>query len=338
MSETIKKKISMKLILLLLAVLVVPGAVAQQLSAPIRQIKNEDAFRPGPRFFPTWNQGYLVVWEPDTRSSDTAENLAVYDREGNLVGKTRIWLQDASFLSIVDAAARKDGNVAVVGWAMTGSGTVAGFLGDVSVVRNSGLIIQTSPFEGQSVTFGPDGTIWVFGMVLGPGRGREPAPDHYMVQHFGTNDVLKDQHLLRSSFPCESHPAIRGFPRVLASGDRIGLFAPACRMWVELSLTGELLGQWKWNYQPPAPDDASKVRVWSVMLTPTNELYGRLEWSVGDGFFRFDRQASTWIPVDTSEAKSVRAPVVWLLGTDGDALVYATLDHKLAWATPDKAH
>jgi hypothetical protein len=118
----------------------------------------------------------------------------------------------ASFLRIEDAAARKDGRVAVVGWAVTNSGTLAAFVADVSVAQRSAQIIQTSPFEGQAVGFGPDGTIWVLGLEVGPGRGREPAPDHHMVQHFGTDDVLKDQHLLRSNFDCELAREINGIP------------------------------------------------------------------------------------------------------------------------------
>jgi len=185
--------------------------------------------------------------------------LALYDGLGKLVGKTRIWFQDASFLRIEDAAARKDGNIAVVGWTVTSSGSHAAFLADVSVTRSNGRIIQTSPFEGRAVDFGPDGTIWVLGLEVGSGRRTESAPDHYMVQHFGDGDILLDQHLLRSDVHCELATQINGVPRVVASGDRIGLFAPFCRMWLELSPAGEVLGQWKWDPRAPVSNGVEKV-------------------------------------------------------------------------------
>ena len=339
MLQVIKSRVSMGLILFVCALVIVPGVLPQQLSAPTGQTKNEYAFRAGVHPFPTWRQGYLVSWELNTWASDTAENLAVYDRQGNLVGKTRIWLPDTSLIMILDAAARADGNVAAVGWAMTSSGTVAGFLADVSVAQNSARIIQTAPFEGQAVTFGPDGTIWVFGWQLGPGRKLSTASDHYMLRHFGTDDTLKDQYLLRSSFPCDKHPAAGfggGRPRVVASSDRIGLLAPACNMWLEFSLTGEQLGQWQWSKESPASKGTGKLTVRTVSLIPSNELYGWLMWPKEHELCRFDRKTSTWISVDTSKTYGAGAPFYYLLGNDGDALVYYAGDQKLAWATPSR--
>lgn len=337
--STIENKMLMRLSLCCL--LSAGPAWAQQMAAPIRQVTYEDVFKQG-YSVPKWEQGFLVAWKMDTSSSDAEENLALYDGHGKLVGKTRIWFQDASFLRIEDAAARKDGNVAVVGWAVTSSGSHAAFLADVSVTRSSERIIQTSPFEGQAVGFGPDGTIWVLGLEVGPGRRMEAAPDHYMVQHFGTDDILKDQHLLRSDFHCELAIQINGVPRVVASGDRIGLFAPFCRMWLELSPAGEVLGQWKWNPRAPVSNGVEKLggarmaSVRSVTLTSGNELYGRSDWPKPHSLLRFDRQSGDWTPVGTSAAETAGAPFIWLEGSDGDTLVYGSVGKKLAWFKPDK--
>jgi hypothetical protein len=318
--------------ILLLLMFPVANAAPQQVSAPIRQIVYEEAFQPGSSL-PKWEQGYLVSWQTDTLSSDTAENLFLRDRDGAPVGKARIWLEGARLLRIEDAAARKDGRVAVVGWAVTNSGTLAAFLADVSLTRDSAQIIQTSPFEGQAVGFGPDGTIWVLGLEVGPGRGKEPAPNHYMVQHFGTDDVRKAQYLLQSDFGCELAAKINGIPRVVASDDRIGLFAPFCHMWGELSSTGELLGQWKWNPLSPVRNGVETAEgITSVALTATNEIYG---WSSKSrALFRFDRKATVWVPLDTGAARSAGAPFTALLGTDGDALVSYTVAKKVGWFKP----
>ena len=188
----------MQWVLLLLTLPTAQNAAAQQVTAPIRQVGYGEVFQPA-RSLPRWEQGYLVSWRTDTSSSDTADNLFLDDRDGITVRKARIWLEGASFLRIEDAAARKDGRVVVVGWAVTNSGTVAAFLADVSVTQRSAQIIQTSPFEGQAVGFGPDGTIWALGLEVGPGRGREPAPDHYLVEHFGADGLREAQYLRPAS-------------------------------------------------------------------------------------------------------------------------------------------
>jgi len=322
-------------IFLVFAVLSVPASSAQELDEPIRQITYREAFKPG-NSMPKWEQGYLVSWKYDTSASDSAENVTLYDRDGNAIAKTRIWLSDASFVRIEDATTRKDGEVAVVGWATTNSGTLAAFMADVSTARNSVQIMRTSPFEGRAVGFGPDGTIWVLGRELGPGRGKEPAPDHFMVQHFGLDDVLRDQHLLSSDFPCELARQINGTPRVVASSDRVGFFAPFCRMWVELSPTGEMLGQWSWKPLSPITNGVeSQAGVRSVALTPANELYGWTGWNAYS-LVRFDRHSSRWLPVQTDSLRNTGAPFWALYGIDGDTLVYHTSENRLAWTKPRK--
>jgi len=324
------------LLVFLSLLLLIPGAPAQQTSVPVRTVAYEDAFKLFEGRYPKWEQGHLVAWKWDTSASDTGENIAVYDREGRVIGKTRAWLQDASFLRILDAAVRKDGEVAVVGWAITSSGTLAAFLGDVSVTRGSGQFVRTSPFEGRAVSFGADGTIWVLGLELGAGRGREPAADHSMVQHFGTDFVLKDEHLLRSDFSCElAAEGHGGLPLVVTSGDRVGLFAPGCRTWVELSPRGELLGQWKWNPLPAVPGKLQTEEVSFVTLTSDDELYG-WKGTMAPGLVRFDRKLSAWVPVETRGAESAGAPLWWLQGSEGDMLVSQTVDKKLAWFKPVK--
>lgn len=333
MSKVVKSQRWLELLLLLSIPAIAPDAAAQQMMAPIRQVKYEDAFRAG-FSLPRWEQGHLVSWKYDTSATSTDENLAVFDRDGKLVGKTRVWLQGASLLRIEDATAREDGQAAVVGWVISSSGNVAAFLADVSLTHGTGKVIQTSPFEGQAVGFGPDGSIWVLGLVVGPERGKGPAPDHYMVQHFGTDGILRAQHLLRSDFSCELGLEFKGIARVTASGDRIGIFSPSCRTWVELSPSGELMGQWKWNpVSPVSSRGVETAGILTITLTSTNELYGWRE-GVERGLYRFDRHASAWIPVHTGTAQNAGTPPLSLEGSDGDTIVYHASEKRLAWFKP----
>jgi hypothetical protein len=319
-------------ILVLLGIAFVPNAATQQVLAPSRQVAYEDAFTSGSTL-PKWDGGYLISWRTDTTSSDTAENLFLYNRDGSAAGKARIWLDGATLLRIVDAAAWKDGRVALVGWAITSSGAHSAFLADVLVANNSATFVKTSPFEARAVGFGPEGTIWVLGLEVGPGRGKEPAADHYMIQAFGPNDVRKGEYLLQSHFGCELAAQINGIPRVIASDDRIGLFAPFCHTWVELSPTGELLNQWKWLPLSPVHSGNETVAgITSVALTSKNELYG---WGRRNGtLYQFDRKATVWIPLGTDSASGAGAPFSALLGADGDDLVSSTGAKMVGWFGP----
>ena len=281
-------------------------------------------FKVSPGRLARWDNGFLVSWKFDNSVSDTEANVLVYNRDEKLFGKTRIWVEGATFLRITDATVGKDGQVAAVGFATTASGTFSEYLADISVTRGLARIVQLSPFAGRAVGFAPDGTIWVFGADLGPtGDGREPAPDHYTVRQFGTNDVLKGQFLLRSDFHCELGrvPPVR----VVPSADRIGFFSSVCRTWVELSLTGEMLGRWTWNPVSQVKYGHEQQEIMSVALTSSNELYGSRR-NTGEPLVRFDRKTSEWIPVKMGADPNPAPFLAILLGADDDKLVYATTD------------
>jgi len=332
----VEKKSWSRWVVFLLVLFNALQAKARQMEVQARRTNFEEAFKVLPGHMPRWSHGFLVSWKFDTLPSDTGANVSLYDQNAKLVGKTRIWVDGASFLRIDDAAATKDGRLAVVGWATTSSGTFAGFFADASITQGSGRIVQTAPFNGHAVAFAPDGTIWVFGVVRGPGDGAEPAPDYYMVQHFGSDDVLKEQHLLRSDFPCEL--GAFGMPQVVASADRIGLFSPSCMTYVELSFTGNLLGNWRWSPISPMHNvheiagmkyGIEEKMMRSVALTPSNELYGVRNAPGNERLFRFDRNSSQWLPVKTDAGFSL------LLGNDGESIVTLIAAYKeLTWFKP----
>ena len=174
MSGVLKTKAWMKWIVILVSLPITQNVAAQTVLAPTRQITYEEALQTG-NPLPRWEHGYLVSWKMDS-SSDTAENISLYDRDGAAVGKTRIWLEGASFLRIEDAAARKDGRVAVVGWALTSSGTLAAFLADVSITQHSAQIIQTSPSRAAQSLSAPTGRCGCWVRWWDQGAARSPRP------------------------------------------------------------------------------------------------------------------------------------------------------------------
>jgi len=320
---------------------VVQALRAQELLPPSRQVVYGDAFT-GEFVMPKWHNGHLVRWKFDTKYSDEkAENVIAYDGDAKIVGKARIWLEGATFLRITDADVRADGKVVVVGSVISGSGESESYLAEVSFPAGTVRVVRTSPFDGRAVTFAPDGTVWVLGLQGGPKRHVSKAPDHFVIEQFGTDDHLKGQYMLRSEFPCDIHPALTGnlgLPQILASADRIGFFAPNCRTWTELDPEGKVLGTWKWNAGPPTSKghDSTPIRV--VALTSENELYARRDTynpkDVPEGarLVHFDRTSNTWVPVETTAQDDAGVPFTWVMGSDGDSLVYLAPGKILVWA------
>jgi len=302
----------------------------EQLSSPTEIVSYPSAFVVG-EALPKWSQGYLIAYRRDTAPSDTEANLRVFDRKGTLVTQTRLWFQGASLLRVKDIAVSRDGRLGVVGIAIDASGSLAGFLADITLsTEPRAKIIQTSPFEGQSVAYAPDGTIWMLGYQVGPSRLlSNDEPDHFIVEHLASDGVLKGEHLKRSSLHCAENPAATshgGFPRILTSEDRIGLFLPACDSWVELKPSGDVIGRWQWS------NNNQNREVVTVAMTAGNNVYARVE-SPQIGLFRLDKENSDWVPVNTDAARLAGAPFGWLQGSDGDKLVYHT-KARLVWAKP----
>src|SRR5581483_6842237 len=103
---------------------------------------------------------------------------------------------------------------------------------------------------------------------------------------------------------------------LVASHDRIGFYAlglsrDAAQLWVEVSYTGELLGQWAIK--------APGRTFWQFALTGSNDLYIQFQsapGASGRGVVRFDRASSSVTELDRSAVPRGR-----LAGADGDNLV-----------------
>jgi len=305
-----------------------PSASQERLLEPIAKSSYPDAFVVY-QTVPRWSSGHLIRWTEGS-ASDTTENVFVFDRKGKLVGKARIWPPDASSVHIVNAVAGLDGRIAAVGWAVDASGTFAYFLADVSPTTGHIRVVHTTPFHGRDVAFGSDGTLWLVGYQVVPGDKSSAAPDHDIVQHYGADGTLKDSHVLRSSLQCERFPM--GFavaePAILASRDRIGVFLRACNKWIELDPAGELVGQWIW------PKMESVRRMSNVAFTPSGEVYTTVSSSAGIWLGHLDKKTSTWaiVNADLPLAKANGAKSVWLMGSDGDKLVYHVGESDLLWS------
>ncbi|HEY1471826.1 MAG TPA: hypothetical protein VGF61_22495 [Candidatus Acidoferrum sp.] len=317
----------------------VAPAEKEHLVGPIAEVSYEKPFKtPGPGGL-RWDAKYLVWWRRDNSYSDLSPNIEMYDRTGTLFGKMRIWLPEAGLMYIEDAAASKDGRVVAGGWARDLRGEEVGWFAEIAPGGNAVNYVSTTPFLTHSVTFGPDGSIWLMGYQLGPGERSDTAPDQHIVRHYGADDKLKGEHVLLSTLQCGEAYFLHviGRPMLTASSDRVAVFLPECHKWMELSANGELLGQWTWRTDnlASAEPGGQPREITRFALTSANKLYGNV-YPPGDPWLvHFDRASSQWLPVNTDDLANAGVPFDHLEGSDGEQLVYRS-NSVFVWAKPEE--
>ena len=293
---------------------------------------------------PAFSGGVMLNWRRNTYSADSRDNLFVRDRQGKLVASYRLFASGASQMKIVDVAASGDGSVAAVGQALSNEGRYSGYLAILSLDTSNARIVQLAPFEGRTITYGPDGTLWVLGWQLGADqeveqRSVSTAPPHSVLHHYTGEGVLISQHLPWPEMECGHHPA-GGIPALTASADRIGVLLPECSTWLELAPDGELLGRWQWQAALGYDDVSAQVHLTPPVMTPGNSVYcqiftsvliDRVRTRVLDRLYTLNRDRSTWEPVDTSIATAPAGKLASLYGIDGESLVFHAIGNEVVW-------
>jgi hypothetical protein len=169
------------------------------------------------------------------------------------------------------------------------------------------LTVDTDDFLPESVCFGSDGGIWLFGMDS--------------LKHGEASDLLRkysfDGDLVRSALPLGSlpdgfdHPLDSRYMRVFTSaGSKLGLASGQRWTWLDLSAEGRITGIME---LPDTPDGPSA----RLALAASGELYAD-----GSGkLFRLNRADGEWEAVEIRP--SVPCGPLELVGTDGPHIVFA---------------
>jgi hypothetical protein len=284
---------------------------------------------------PKWSGSWLLHWRSLAKSDEPGENFAIYERDGRLAAKARIWFPEAWQVRIDDAAAAAKGQIAVVGTAFENSGTLAGFLALLSSDGRITKVVRTSPLEGHAVVLGPDDTIWLLGLQIGPDRRRATMPDHDTVQHYGADGVLLGGFLPYSAWGCPPllHPALPSSTRALvASRDRVAILTSNCAQWVELDLKGQTIARGPLQF--PASPDGKRQYLFGAVMTPDNQVYAYFNGpsKAGPGLYRLIREAGAWHTVQGTMTGEPESTFGGLLGIEGDSLVYQGRNWQLFWA------
>ena len=274
---------------------------------------------------PKYSNGYMLAWRRTIPASDLATNLTLFDRDGRVVRKLRLWIDDATSVTIVDGTVDPGGAIAVVGLAVSRTGQFAGFMGLIDGVGVT-KIVQIAPFEGDGVTFASDGSIWVLGHQWSPDRHRKTAPAHSVLRRFSGSGTVVAEYLKWPEFACGPHPiesANGSTAKILRGPAYVGLLLPACNRWMEISLNGEIK-----RSVTCTPPESTRHPGARQVGTPVISNSGEVLANNADGVLRLDMKTGVWHPVT-----GVAVPVSWFAGVDGDSLVYRSgLGGGFMWA------
>jgi hypothetical protein len=266
---------------------------------------------------PTFDNGYVVGWDQAAlgmMSLCAPDGYRVYETSLALPGVTGIVFLDS-------AAVDTDGTVAVAyhdsRWKRAG---IALLDQDGKPVR----FIETYPYLPSQVCFAPDHSIWMFGELF----DFHPSADFKAFRKYSREGQQLGAFVPRSKLPAwegfESDQVLglfHGLWRFRASKDRLGAMLPIGGYkyaWVELDFSGNLIAVWKYS-----GTDAEAFM--PAAFTASGELYAnRWLWGKPAGVVVFDKATSAWKP-------SSSLPKNYLLGADGDRLVFKTGPDQLRW-------
>lgn len=271
----------------------------------IREVVS-DAELSGPLF--AFHKGYLY-W---SGLADTDKAVTLYEPNGRLKG---FFATDEGPAGSV--AVDTDGGIAVAisRWHETKYNGIELRDANWQLLKK----IRTDGFAPRHLAFGPDHTLWCFGRPL-DSKGRTDF-DGMTVRKYLRDGTLAGAYLPRSLFPRALEPSLMiwQWVGIQVSKDRVGIRAvsgeesSAQTEWLELDLSGNLLGRWR-------VDDVTKKG--KPALAADGEVFLQDQWvhnRIGRALcplYRLDRQAGQWKRVES-------APSGFLLGADGDALVFA---------------
>ena len=245
-----------------------------------------------------------------------AANVWLWDRNGNLRWAAAVFPPGYLRTLLWDAAARRNGDVAVVG-----SGFDAGGLAHFMCVIGSdgvmGDFLRTNPYSPRFVTFGPDNSIWTFGTDIDAENGKA---DHDLLAKYDNKGNLKKTFFPRSAFSTPFHPttyAGKGRTCLRSAAERIGLHISRAEEWLEFDIDGRLLGRW------PAGAE-NRGALYHLALTASAQFYS-WQWQRDKdtaGLYRFDRASARWNGLPETMSEHSHPVVRPLLGADGDRIVH----------------
>lgn len=312
----------------ILALLLCGGSAALMLGAPDMlpertvQIPRDFAGQRLPRF----NNGFVLAYDFDFQV------VWSYDRAGSTLMEVPLSVPEANRVLIGDIAASPDGTVAVSGSATSDGGytTVPAifWIGPSGKVTR---IVRTEPFAATAICFSTDGTLWAAGRAHEIVNGiYKELPEYDVLRQYDAQGRLVRTALPRATFPAGvgTRATIPGAgpaasPFLVTSKERIGFYSGNANRYVELSLSGEVLGSWDVAPPPQGTDvvGAALTSSGRMFLTGSHPRSSReppAEWELL--LYELDKSSGALRRVDFPQTGPHRATA--LLSAEGDDLVF----------------
>lgn len=267
---------------------------------------------------PRFKNGLVLVYD---------FNLAkvwAYDRTGKTLLSLSLSVPNTVRMHITDIAAAPDGTVAVSASAFDGDGNGAPVIFWISPAGAVTRIVRLAPFSASRVVFANDGSLWAAGRIYRQEGVRfETAPEYDVLRHYDSQGRLLGSVVPNTTFAsAPQNPALYSF--LIGGQNRIGFLSLDAKEYVEVSLSGKMLGDWKIHTSLPFHVGdvmgAALTASGSVFLSlpPHPDLNTPYQ---GPPLYKLDKASGALQPADLSVDTPVTKPSV-LIGGDGDKLVF----------------
>jgi hypothetical protein len=282
----------------------------------------------GSRPVPKWENGFLVAYQTVREPSA----VFLFDRSGQLVLQTRIEIPNYGEIKIFDVAASPDGRVAISAGA-SGAGAFVAWLNSSGSIER---IIKDPAFPMMRLCFSADGSLWAMGHFLDHSNHRpEDIPDYATLRHYNRDGQLLHSTLPRNSFARRTWEEPDELAKLVALRDRLGIYSRSANEWIEVSMTGEVIGRWK-GVNLPDHSDITGVGLLSdqsvyVTAQGPSAVHPR---QIGFlGIFSLDKQSGEWKPFNLLNESGKKRPAM-IYGADGDRFLIQTGPSTFTWIRP----
>jgi hypothetical protein len=281
-------------------------------------------FRPVPK----WENGFLIAYQTVREPSA----IFLFNRSGQLALQTKIEIPNYGEVKIFDVAASTDGRLAISA-GTSGEGAFLAWLNPSGTIEH---ILKDKAFPVARLSFAPDGTLWAMGHHLDHSIHRpEDMPDYATLRHYSRDGQLLHSLLPRNSFARRTFEEPDALAKLISSRDRIGIYSRASNEWIEVSLTGEVIGRWK------GVDLTDHSDITGVALLSDQSVYVTAQGPSVEqprqigflGVYTLDRQSGEWKPFNLfDESGTKRAAMIY--GADGDKFLIQSGGSRFTWIRP----
>ena len=273
-------------------------------SDPVREVTSQ-AMRVGHQLVPAFYNGYIYWIGRD--GGDGA--VTIYAPDGHLA---LAFVTDHGPAEGI--AVDTDGTGAVAWWARHKGG-------GIDLRDRYGVLIrtiQTGTYLPSHVAFGDEHTLWSFGFQVDATDDSVPdKKDYRTVRKYSSDGKLAGAYLPRSLFPAGMEPGEHSWQNsssIVVAHDRVGLWAYSGASgdeteWVELDLSGNLLGRWRLD---------QFARGTKVALTTDGHVFVQTRDAKfpNDRLYTLERASATWQALSDP-------PPGEMQGADGDTLAFS---------------